>query len=387
MSEGSSSEFNPPVSIFLLSRVPVEGFTLHTFKLVLIDVCIIKMKFFYLTSTTLLALVLLGGLWLYSQRQRVAKGLFTDRFIYREDSKDEFMVVPPQNFDWEMVNVGKRFAETSGKLLVVSLVRNCESSIPCMEKKMGVLSRIFREVHVAFFENNSSDKTRERLLAYSVGGKIMGGSNVRVTVINPFSMKENELVCASSSKTFINNHKCGKRGASNGRIGRMAILRNKVLDYVYEHQTQYTNLLITDMDIIGRWFSTGIMETIGYLSSKEGMGFVTFRGFFDTGGFFDPFSYKGTDFASKTKLTTLLLCMKGYFIVPSGKGLYPVESSHSGGVFANLPLPPSLKYEVQNIINGPFGLSVNLCEHIPFMEKMKTNYVNTNMSFLVKDNV
>jgi hypothetical protein len=56
-------------------------------------------------------------------------------------------------------------------------------------------------------------------------------------------------------------------------------------------------------------------------------------------------------------------------------------------VFANLPLPPSLKYEVQNIIDGPFGLSVNLCEHIPFMEKMKTNYVNTNMSFLVKDNV
>jgi hypothetical protein len=79
--------------------------------------------------------------------------------------------------------------------------------------------------------------------------------------------------------------------------------------------------------------------------------------------------------------------MIGYFTMPSGQGLQPVSSSHSGGIFANLPLPPNLNYSVDHVITIPFVTDINLCEHITLMEKVPNNFVNTNMSFLVQDNV
>jgi hypothetical protein len=70
-----------------------------------------------------------------------------------------------------------------------------------------------------------------------------------------------------------------------------------------------------------------------------------------------------------------------------GEGLQPVDSSHSGGIFANLPLRPALRYSVDHVITIPLVADVNLCEHITLMEKVPNNFVNTNMSFLVQDNV
>lgn len=317
----------------------------------------------------------------------ISESMFTDKVIYSEDSRDEYTIVSRGKFNRAMVKRGEEFASDNGKLLVVSLVRNCSGSIPCMEKKLKVLGSVFRDVHMVFFENNSTDDTRKQLLEYALGRRGMGSENVRVTVVNPFTMRENEEICTSDSNEFANSVKAGVKGASYGRINRMAYLRNKVLDYVYAHQSEYTTLLMTDMDIIGRIFPTGIKETVGYLRSVKNIGFVTFRGFFPSGGFFDPYSYKGTGLLSQSKLTTLMLCMTSYFLMPSGKGLQPVVSSHSGGIFANLPLPPRLRYSCDHVVTVPFVTDVYLCEHVTLMEKVPNNFVNTNMSFLVKDNV
>jgi hypothetical protein len=338
-------------------------------------------------STVIGAGILFFLVWAYMHKPIVDSRLFADAFLYSNTPTDEFRTVPRSSFDWGMVATGRDFAKSEGKLLVTSLVRDCEKSIPCMEKKIGVLAEIFREVHVVFFENNSKDDTRKRLLEYT-RGKSMGGQNVKVTVINPFTMEENEEMCVSNSDIFTNNHKCEKiNGASTGRIGRMARLRNMMLDYIYRHQDKYTTLLITDMDILGRWFPTGICETVGYLRTLKKVGFITFRGYFPSGGHFDPFSFKAIQLPQKARVATLLLCMLGYFVVPVGRGLWPVASSHSGGVFANLPLKPDLSYEVENVLSLPVGISINLCEHVSFMEKMGGNFVNTNMTYLVKDNV
>lgn len=325
---------------------------------------------------------------LITSRTNISEAYFTDSFIYRSEPRDEFLIVKRHKFNQNMVKVGTCEAKDNIRLLVVSLVRNCSGSVPCMEKKIGVLSSVFKSVHVALFENNSSDDTRLKLLEYSkIGNKKMGGENVTLTVVNPFTLVENEPNCQVSSKEFENNVKAGIRGAGTGRINRMVYLRNRVLDYIYEHQDNYDMLLMTDMDIIGRIFPTGIQETVGYLRSKKDIGFVSFRGFFPSGGFFDPYSYKGTDIFSKSKITTLLLCMFSYFTMPSGQGLKKVVSSHSGGIFSNLPLPPHLRYSLEHVATIPFVTSINLCEHITIMEKVPNNFVNTNMTFLVKDNV
>lgn len=335
-----------------------------------------------------LSVVLIVYAWLLMSMTTISEALFEDKFIYADSPRDEFSIVRRRNFDWNMVKLGENTGKSRIRLLVVSLVRNCSGSIPCMEKKMAVLASVFKDVHLVLFENNSTDDTRTELLKYAKNEKRMGAENVKVTVVNPFTMKENEEFCVSGDSDFTNNDKAGLSGATSGRIGRMTFLRNRVLRYVYEHQGNYDMLLMTDMDIIGRIFPTGIKETVGYLIARRGeIGFVSFRGFFPSGGFFDPFSYRGTDILSQSKLTTLLFCMKGYFLVPSGKGMYPVCSSHSGGIFSNLPLPPDLRYSCEHVLTVPFVTDVHMCEHVTLMEKVPNNFVNTNMSFLVKDNV
>lgn len=324
---------------------------------------------------------------LITSMTRVNEAWFKDEFIYREDLRDEFHIVPKNKFNWKMVKRGERISSEK-RLLVVSPVRNCSRSVSCMEAKTKVLSSVFKTVHVAFFENNSTDGTRKRLLQYTnLGKKKLGGDNVTTSVVNPFTFVENEEQVSSTGLEFQNNVKAGVKGANSGRIGRMVFLRNKILDYIYQHQSEYDTLLMMDMDIIGRIFPTGIKETVGYLCSKKDIGFVTFRGFFSSGGFFDPFSYRSHNPLSKTKITTMLLCMIGYYTMPSGRGLQPVDSSHSGGIFSNLPLSPRLRYSVDHVITIPFVTDVNLCEHITLMEKVPNNFVNTNMSFLVQDNV
>lgn len=335
-----------------------------------------------------LSIVLIVYVYLLTSRTNISEAYFTERFIYRSNPRDEFAIVKKDKFNRNMVNLGSHEAKSNVRLLVVSLVRNCSGSIPCMEKKVGVLSSVFKSVHVALFENNSSDDTRRILLEYSVrGNKKFGGDNVTLSVVNPFSLVENEDVCQVTSKEFENNVKAGIHGAGAGRINRMVYLRNRSLDYIYEHQSKYDMLLMTDMDIIGRIFPVGIQETVGYLRSMKDIGFVTFRGFFSSGGFFDPFSYRGTSIITKPRLMTFLLCMISYFTIPSGQGLKPMTSSHSGGIFSNLPLSPHLRYDLEHVVTIPGVTNINLCEHITFMERVPNNFVNTNMTFLVRDNV
>lgn len=324
--------------------------------------------------------------WFWNQVKVPSVEIFSDEFICGTHPLDEYKMVRPSSFNWDMVDIGREFSSREGKLLVVSLVRNCERSIPHMLRKIGILGMIFREVHVCLFENNSSDGTRRKLLPYATGRKGLGSENVRLTLLNPFTMAENEEVCESTTQKFVNGVKAGPvTGASNQRISRMVYLRNRVLDYVYAHQDDYTTLLMTDMDIIGRWFATGIRETIGYLRSREDIGFVTFRGYYANGAFFDPFSFKECHPLFRYPLANLVYCLKPLITIPTGEGLYPVISSHSGGVFSNLPLPPSLGYELEDIISIPNVYTLNVCEHVTFMEKMKGNFINTNMTFLVQD--
>lgn len=334
--------------------------------------------------------LILGILVLYIRVVSLVKKphpkIFSEDFIRGTCPLDEFRIVPPSSFNWDMVETGSTFCSEGGSLLVVSLIRNCERSIPYMFQKLRVLASVFKEVRVGLFENNSSDSTRKTLLPYALGEKSFGPENVKITLVNPFTLAENEEVCESNLDRFINNDKAGPiTGASGKRIGRMVYLRNRVLEYVYRHQSEHTTLLMTDMDIIGRWFATGVRETIGYLRSTPGMGFVTFRGYYSNGEFFDPFSLKEEHPLSEYPLANLVYCLRGLIMVPSGEGLYPVISSHSGGIFANLPLPPSLGYELEDVFSIPNVYTLNVCEHITFMEKVKNNFVNTNMTFLVKD--
>jgi len=194
-----------------------------------------------------LSVILIIYAWLITSMANVSEAWFREEFIYGDDPRDEFSIVKKRKFDWNMVKMGEDVAKNRTRLLVVSLVRNCARSISCMEKKLAVLGSVFKEVHMVFFENNSKDNTRQKLLKYVRGEKIMGADNVKVTVVNPFTMIENEEVCASTDREFQNNDKAGINGATSGRIGRMTYLRNRSLNWVYQNQSNYDMLLMTDI--------------------------------------------------------------------------------------------------------------------------------------------
>lgn len=323
--------------------------------------------------------ILLIYLWFLSQKVSLNEMYFVDQFLKRTDHpNDENLIISQKVFNKEMVKLGTEIGSRS-KLLVVSLVRNCESSIPWMKTKLRVLKDVFGEVTCVFFENNSCDFTRQILLSQVTEGF---GEGVRVKVLDPFTLEENKEDCKSVDAKYTNNDKTGLKGAGGARISRMTNLRNQSLKWIYAKQHEYTHLLLTDMDIVGRFFPTGIKETVGYLASVPDIGFVGFRGFFRTGGFFDPFSYKDPDSDTQNPIMTLAMCMKSYYLMPHGKGLVKVGSSHSGGAFVNLPLREGLRYEAVNVVGDLY-----LCEHIPFMTAVNNNYVNTNMTYLVKSNV
>lgn len=323
--------------------------------------------------------VLIIYVWLLSQKISINEIYFTNQFLKRVDHPSDEKMILKNPFNPDMVRLGETIASKS-HLLVVSLVRNCESSIPWMKCKIHTLRQVFGRVTCVFFENNSCDHTRQSLLAQV--RERFGEENVEIRVIDPFTLEENAERCISRESRFTNNDKTGLRGAGGARIGRMTDLRNRTLRWIYENQNMYTHLLMTDMDIIGRFFPGGIKETVGYLATVPDIGCVGFRGFFRTGGFFDPFSYKDADSENQHPAVTLATCMKSYYLMPHGKGLVRVGASHSGGAFANLPLPEGLKYEAVNVMGDLY-----LCEHIPFMSGFRKNYVNTNMTYLVKSNV
>jgi hypothetical protein len=303
----------------------------------------------------------------------IPKEIVNDDFIYNiDDDEDEYKLSPKNAFNHQMISLGRDQASRS-KLLVVSLIRNCENSIPAMSCKLAVLSRIFDEVHVHLFENNSTDGTRRILLSYCGKENRLGGPNVFLTMVNPFTYKYNEAICNTSEQDLVNDQRGGNlEGIGYKRINRMVVLRNRVLEYIYRVQASYDYLLMSDMDIIGRIFPRGIQETVGYLTHFGDMGFISFRGYTNQRTYFDPYSYSSLD--GKTLITSVSSMIN----IPSNQGLYPVGSAHSGGAFANLPLKPGLKYELEKTHLGFY-----LCEHVTMMRQMKNNFINTNMAYLV----
>jgi hypothetical protein len=301
--------------------------------------------------------------------------VFDDDFIFNLDDSDEDIVVPPSSFDPQLLELGTESAKGK-KLLVVSLIRNCSPSIPCMIHKIHLLSKLFSQVHVCLFENNSTDDTRKRLLSYTGNNKL--GKNVRISLINPFTFAVNEPECATHEELLSNDQRGGSlEGLGETRIARMTLLRNRVLDYIEKHQSEYDMVLMTDMDIIGRFFPKGIRETVGYLTKFSDMGFISFRGYSDRRTYFDPYSYCPAG-GTATLVSGLLFLIQ----TPSNVGLIEVSSAHSGGIFANLPLQKGLRY---NLEKSSFGYY--LCEHVTMMRNVKNNFINTNMAFIVQDHV
>lgn len=318
----------------------------------------------------IISLLLLFCAWGISRRHH--QDFFSDAFIYNTDTdEDEDEIVPTNSFDPHLLTLGTEQSRRK-RLMVVSLVRNCEKSIPCIIHKLKVLGRIFAQVKVYLFENNSTDNTRKHLL--NINQK--AGMNVEVLLVNPFTYKINETECSTTDDQLANDQRGGSLdGLGFTRINRMVILRNRTLRFIYEHQHKHDLLLLTDMDIIGRMFPKGIRETVGYLSAYNDIGFVSFRGY-TRKGYFDPYSYTPVD---TTSMVTSFLASR---FVPCNQGMFNVGSAHSGGAFANLPLKDDLSYELVKS-----SLGVYLCEHVTLMHKVKNNCINTNMAFMVQNHV
>ena len=116
-------------------------------------------------------------------------------------------------------------------IVVCLLARNCEMHLENVFRQLDGLSEQFSEVRILFIENNSTDRTRERIKAYAAGHR-------------------NTLADCFDDASLDELH----------RIEKMVRLRNRALELVREAcETEPDVLLMADADVD---FRTGNLSKI-----------------------------------------------------------------------------------------------------------------------------
>jgi hypothetical protein len=148
------------------------------------------------------------------------------------------------------------FTETTKKknILIIGLIRDNERSIINLENYINFIKEYFNDYNVIILENDSKDNTRKNIIDWS-----QRDEKIKLIPDNYFQQFKNIL-----------KHKTG-HSTDQRRIRKMSILRNILLQYIREfYNSDYWNyLILIDFDIIGYLYIDGIIQSIGYLETRD----------------------------------------------------------------------------------------------------------------------
>lgn len=246
-------------------------------------------------------------------------------------------------------NRGKKYSKKC-HCIIASLLRDAEHSFPVAVKNIKSFSEIFKTVDVFILENDSKDNTRKLWKEYS--NKCP--SNVKIFVESPKKGKY--------PKTISHEH-------SNARIIKMVKLRNNLLEIIKEksRKVDYDKyIFITDLDIRGSLPKEGIYDTFYHFKDNRKYDAIGCNGIAWNCFYFDDYAFSKDNHNNKYPQLS----------VPIYKGLYPVKSSFSGGVFYKYNKLIKLKYKFKREGNNV------ICEHVPLNKQLKIA-INTNMIYYI----
>lgn len=251
----------------------------------------------------------------------------------------------------ESQNTGKKYAKKC-HIIIASLLRDAEPSFPVARRNIKSFSEMFKTIDVFILENDSKDDTRKLWKEYS----------------------KNKSDCPANVKVFVESPKKGKypktinHNITDARIKKMVKLRNNLMKIVKEksRKVNYDKyIFVTDLDIKGVLPREGIYDTFYHFKNTKkydydaiGCNGITWNSFY-----FDDYAFSKDNHKNYPQIS-----------VPIYKGLYPVKSSFSGGVFYKYDKMINLKYKFRKD-----GKNI-ICEHVSLNKQLKMA-INTNMIY------
>ncbi|MCP4191246.1 MAG: hypothetical protein GY768_11535 [Planctomycetaceae bacterium] len=128
----------------------------------------------------------------------------------------------------------------SRRVVIAGLARDLEEILPLTIRRIEALGHLFSEYRVIVYENDSTDRSLELLQAWA-------RSNPRVTI------------CSEIRNDPVN---LAERCLS--RATRMAYYRSQCQRQIADYHSNFDNVVLVDMDLIGGWSHDGVANTFGH---------------------------------------------------------------------------------------------------------------------------
>ena len=145
------------------------------------------------------------------------------------------------------IEKGKEILSKSG-IIICAIVRDCEKGLKRNLPVINSICDISKDYHVVIFENDSIDKTKQILEAWSLKKK-----NIHI------------LSESYKTQTIPAKTQCGEINPSfsEARISKMALYRNKYLSYIEENKLEGDYVIIVDLDVFSISLN-GILSSFGF---------------------------------------------------------------------------------------------------------------------------
>lgn len=273
----------------------------------------------------------------------------------------------------EEVDRGRVWAKDK-RIVVAGLLQNAADQVPDLQARCKRIVTHFKDYRIIVLENNSTDGSREELLAWAAHDP-----RVKVLCQNPY--------IANADECFIDGSSGVKdKSPMPNRIRKMATLRNIYLTHIGHYYKDFDLLCVMDMDLEGELFADGFFHGVGVLSSPK-VDAVACNGMLKTDDdafyYYDSFAYVEehdppvlNDMSEKSEhdnyvhiYMTQLYCSQ---MTPDR-----VQSAFGGCVLYKLAPALQARYD--------FSQNSFVCEHTYFHQKMRL-YVDPRMVFMITKN-
>lgn len=258
-----------------------------------------------------------------------------------------FIVIKRPSPDKKLSSLGKK-AIKNKNLILCTCVRDAENNVNNIKKVYRYFSRFFNKVKLLVMENDSIDKTRERLLELK--------THIDIDIIG---CGLNSNVCSMK----LNNDRTSR---NYKRFRRMAIIRNELISHVNKIQSDYNYCVIFDGDTKINIDTNGLLESMYHLEYNKNIDAISCYGL----GYaslcvlnkmYDGIAYKPI---YNDNLINLLTTFRL-------RNLIKVKSSFNGLCIYKLPFTDEIKYDIKT----------KECEHISFNKNFN---IYLNPRFIVK---
>jgi len=276
---------------------------------------------------------------------------------------------------------GRNFLQDKA-IVLAGLIRNAEDNIPFLRSVYHDMRLASRRTAFLIVENNSTDGTREKLLAWNA-------EDPTVTVLCDLDKPPNEPSCRLDG----HEHFYQDKSPSTNRIRKLAYLRNIYLDYIEKMPefSGYDFLIVMDLDLQGRLFMDGIYHSFYHFEKEPDTSAIACNGMIRDANnrfvYYDSFAFAeigdqtewNTDFDKSSHDQDVLLYTTERY--SRDMSLHKVASAFGGMCIYRLSEFRERKNRYTHSSDNRLS-----CEHVHFNKHFKNFYVNPKMMFLIDRN-